>query len=126
MYRHGHIQSRRQTALLNKSFALLRNKVLTPVIVQSYLTYGTETKSQRGLLEVTLHHRQLLTPTGIIIYRCRMQAHHRTTIVGISSRKVKESLMALRINGWQEQSLDTLLASTLNGLHAVIVELLGI
>jgi hypothetical protein len=34
--------------------------------------------------------------------------------------------MALRVNGWQEQSLDTLLASTLNGLHAVIVELLGI
>jgi hypothetical protein len=55
-----------------------------------------------------------------------MQAHHRTTKVGVFTRKGEQTLVALAIDGWQQKSLYATLAGTFYGLGTVGVKLLGI
>jgi hypothetical protein len=73
-----------------------------------------------------LNQRQLLAPTRIIIHRRRVQAHHWAAEVGVFTRKGEQPLVALAIDGWQQESLNAALTGSLYGLGAIRVKLLGI
>jgi hypothetical protein len=55
-----------------------------------------------------------------------MQAHHRSAKVGVFTCKGEQTLVALAIDGRQQESLYATLAGTLYGLGTVGVKLLGI
>ena len=126
MYHNWQIEPYGQTALLDKGLTLLRLEILTPIVVQPYLANGTKLHSRRWRGKIVLHAVQLLTPTGIVVHRRRMQAHHRIAITRLGPCKVEHTLVALGVDGWQQQLTDTRGPCSRKCLLSVAIELLGI